>query len=640
MSENTFKRERPVHEILSRLLSFILPYRKRVIGVVLLMFITSGATLVSPALVRQAINRGIEGHDSAALTRYALAYLMVIGVETVSLRIQLLNMIWIGQHAIMKVREQIFFKYLDLNLSYFDHNRVGDLMARITEDSNSLQNFITWAVVNTISSSFTLIGIIVVMLIYDWSLALLTFTILPAMFGLSIWWRKQSGKRYRAVREAVGVVSATLQESLSGMRIVQAFVREYHEQARFRTVATTEINASLRADKLASVFMPGIDVISQVGVAIVLGVGGMRVVNGQMSSGTLVAFLLYLNLFFDPIRDLAMRLDQFQEASAAGERIIKILDTESEILDRPAAVTLPRIAGAVALRDVTFHYTKPATTFSDAPPDSITMTPTAPKPAQASPNGKHSNAKTGSQKDIDEEAKPSEIGEVLHDINLVVEPGQTVALVGHTGAGKSTLVRLLGRFYEAQSGSILFDGHDITHVTIKSLRDQMAWVPQDTGLFATTIKENLRYGRLDATQEEIEAAARDTGAHEFIAAMPKGYDTDVEEGGSRLSAGQRQLISFTRALLADPAIIVLDEATSSVDTITELQMQAALGKLLENRTAFVIAHRLSTIVRADQVVVMDHGQIIERGTHHELLAVQGHYYDLYMTQLRGGQSED
>jgi ATP-binding cassette, subfamily B, multidrug efflux pump len=636
MSETAFKRERPVGEILPRLLGFVTPYRQRVIGVVFLMLITSGATLVTPALVRQAINNGIEAHNSAALTRYALIYLVVIVVETVSLRVQLLNMIWIGQHAIMSVREQIFFKYLDLNLSYFDHNRVGDLMARITEDSNSLQNFITWAVVNTISSSFTLIGIIVVMLIYDWSLALLTFTILPAMFALSIWWRTQSSKRYRAVREAVGVVSATLQENLSGMRIVQAFVREYHEQTRFRGVATTEIDASLRADKLASVFMPGIDVISQIGIAIVLGVGGMRVINGQMSSGTLVAFLLYLNLFFDPIRDLAMRLDQFQEASAAGERILKILDSQADILDHPAAVVLPHIEGAVELRNVTFHYTKPEITFSDAPAD--TGAASAAKPPKPSGNGAGNGTAPGAAED--EPSGSDEVGEVLYDINLTVEPGQTVALVGHTGAGKSSLVRLLGRFYEAQSGSILFDGHDITRVTIRSLRDQVAWVPQDTGLFATTIAENLRYGRLDATQEEIEAAARDTGAHEFIAAMPKGYETNVEEGGSRLSAGQRQLISFTRALLADPAIIVLDEATSSVDTITELQMQAALGKLLENRTAFVIAHRLSTIVRADQVVVMDHGRIIERGTHHDLLAAQGHYYDLYMTQLRGGQSDD
>jgi len=594
MSDDKPKLERPIAETLVRLLEFVQPYRRRTTGVVLLMLVTSAAVLIAPALVRQAINQGIEQNDSAALTRYSLAFLAVIVVEAIGLRLQLYNMIWIGQHAIMGVRQRLFYKYLDLNLGYYDHNRVGDLMARVTEDSNSLQNFITWAVVNTISNSFTLIGIIILMLVYDWSLALLTFTILPAMIGLTLWWRKQSSKRYRAVREAVGVVSATLQESLAGMRIIQAFVREYREQARFRDVATTELRASLRADQLASIFMPGIDIISQIGVAIVIGIGGYRVLNGDMTAGTLVAFLLYLNLFFDPIRDLAMRLDQFQEAAAAGERILNILDTESDILDSPDAVELPRIQGAVELRSVNFAYVKP---------ESVASVGDVPLPEPAAPSGDGAGPRDGKDS---EESK----ADVLHDVELVVKPGESVALVGHTGAGKSTLVRLLGRFYEAQSGNILFDGHDIRSITMQSLRDQMAWVPQDTGLFATTIKENLRYGRLDATDDEIEAAARATGAHEFISQLPKGYETDVEEGGSRLSTGQRQLISFTRALLADPAIIILDEATSSVDTVTELQMQAALGKLLEGRTAFVIAHRLSTIVRADQVVVMDHGRII------------------------------
>ncbi len=610
--------ERPILETLTRLLSFVRPYRRRVLVVLVLMLVTSASALLAPALVRQAINRGLGERNESALIGFSLAFLAVLIIQAIGLRVQLYSMVWIGQHAIMDVRRSLFFKYLELNLSYFDHNRVGDLMARVTEDSNSLQNFTTWAVINTISSALTLVGIVALLLILDWQLALLTFTILPAMIGLTVWWRHNANRRYRAVREAVGVVSATLQESLAGMRIVQAFVREYREEQRFREVTAVELKASLSADKLASIFMPGIDLISQVGVAIVLGFGGLRVLDGGLSAGTLVAFLLYLTMFFDPIRDLAMRLDQFQEAAAAGERILNILDTQPDIADAPGAVDLLRIKGQVEFREVSFYYTRPERVLTDAPP------PVAP-------------ARGG-----DGASPPAEDEEtnVLHDISLTVQPGQTIALVGHTGAGKSTLVRLLGRFYEAQSGQILFDDQDITQITMRSLRDQMAWVPQDTGLFATTIKENLRYGRLGATNEEIEAAARATGAHEFIAPLPKGYDTDVEEGGSRLSTGQRQLISFTRALLADPAIIILDEATSSVDTVTELQMQAALGRLLEGRTAFVIAHRLSTIIRADQVIVMDHGRIIERGTHEELLVARGRYYDLYTTQLQGGLSTD
>jgi len=618
VSDHRPKLERPIGQTLGTILGYVRPHKTRAGLTTLLMLATSAAVLLAPALVRQAINEGIALGDERALIRYSLLFLAVIIGEAVGLRVQMYNMIWIGQHTIMALRRDIFYKYLDLNLSYFDHNRVGDMMARITEDSNAIERFITWGVINMISNLFTLLGIIILMLIFDWSLALLTFTVLPLMAGLTLWWRRLSAQRWRAAREAVGVVSATLQENLSGMRIVQAYVREYVEKSRFSAVAAEEVRASLRADKLASLFMPGIDVISQLGVAIVIGVGGVRVLNGDLTAGTLVAFLIYVNLFFDPIRDLAMRLDQFQEAAAAGERVLAVLEAESDIRDEPDAAPLEQMEGAVEFRNVDFAYVKPQQELI-RPEDKKQNNGTVPAQAAA--------------------ADDDEPVQVLHDITLSVKPGETVALVGHTGAGKSSLVRLLGRFYEIQSGDILFDGHPIRSITIASLRGHMAWVPQDTGLFATTIRDNLRYGRLDATDEEIIDAARETGAHDFISRLPKGYDTEVEEGGSRLSTGQRQLISFTRALLADPRIIILDEATSAVDTVTELQMQAGLHKLLEGRTAFVIAHRLSTIVRADQVVVMDHGRIIERGTHEELLDAGGHYYNLYTTQLQGQIAE-
>jgi len=620
VSDSTARPARPVGQTYRRILGYVMPYRTRVVITTLLMLVTSAAVLIAPALVRQAINVGMAQRDEAALLRYSLLFLGVIVTEAVGLRLQMFNMIWIGQHTVMAVRRDLFYRYLDLNLSYFDHNRVGDMMARVTEDSNALERFITWGVINMISNIFTLMGIIVLMLVYDWSLALLTFTVLPLMFGLTLWWRGLSARRYRAVREAVGVVSASLQENLAGMRTVQAFVREYREKSRFSEVAGTELHASLRADKLASIFMPGIDIIAQLGTAIVIGAGGIRVLNGDLSAGTLVAFLLYVNLFFDPIRDLARRLDQFQEAAAAGERILAVLEAEPDIQDAPGAAPLDEMAGAVEFQQVDFAYVKPQREL-------IRDADRAAGNGRASAPAQHDATEAGDSQD--------EPAPILHDITLSVRPGETVALVGHTGAGKSSLVRLLGRFYEIQSGDILFDGHPIRSITIASLRQHMAWVPQDTGLFATTIRDNLRYGRLDATEDEIIAAARETGAHEFISRLPRGYDTEVEEGGSRLSTGQRQLISFTRALLADPRIIILDEATSAVDTVTELQMQAGLRKLLQGRTAFVIAHRLSTIVRADQVIVMDHGRIVERGTHDELLDARGPYYHLYTTQLQG-----
>jgi ABC-type multidrug transport system fused ATPase/permease subunit len=450
--------------------------------------------------------------------------------------------------------------------------------------------------VQTLGSVLLIAGIVIAMFRLNWQLALATFAVLPFMFAVSILLSRRARREFRETRKTIGSVSADLEENISGVRVAQAFAREDENIERFDELNRANRDANVSAQGVVAAFMPAMDVLSTIGLAIVLGVGGYLALQTPplITVGVIVSFLVYVRRFFQPVQQLAQLYAQLQSAMAGSERIFELLDTEPDLADAAGAVEMPPIAGRVVFETVSFHY------------------------------------------------KPEE--PVLRDVSLAAEPGQTVALVGPTGAGKTTLVNLMGRFYEAVEGSVRIDGQDVRDVTRASLRSQMGIVLQDTFLFSDTIMENIRYGRLEASDEEVMEAARQANADLFIAKLPEGYGTELSEQGRNLSQGQRQLISIARAILADPRLLILDEATSSVDTRTELLIQRALARLLQGRTSFVIAHRLSTIRNADQLLVLEEGEIVERAAstpeksaHEQLLDLGGSYYALYSRQFRQRQ---
>jgi ATP-binding cassette subfamily B protein/subfamily B ATP-binding cassette protein MsbA len=492
-------------------------------------------------------------------------------------------MVRIGQSIIFDLRARLFEHLQQLSLSFYSRYSVGRVITRVINDVGVLREFLTWAVLAIARDLFVLVGIVVVMLAMDLRLSLLTFAVTPIMVIVTIVFRKQARENYRKVRSAISWVNSVLAENINGVRVVQAFSRQEINYGYFKnTVNRNNLDTNLGAARIAAAYPSIIDFMGSLSTALIVWLGGAAVLGEQVTPGVLVAFVLYISRFFEPIRDLSRRYDSFQSTMAGSERIFGLLDTPIEVLDAPDAQDIPPIRGEVHFGNVYFNY-------SDDP------TP------------------------------------VLEDINFHIQPGETVALVGETGAGKSTLVKLISRFHDPVSGCILIDGHDLRQVTQQSLRRQMGIVLQDPFLFNGSVAENIRFGRLEATDEEVEATAKAVGAHDFILNLRHGYDTSVEEGGLLLSVGQRQLISFARALLADPRILILDEATSSVDTQTERVIQQALATLLHGRTSFVIAHRLSTVVNADRIVVIQNGRIIEQGSHSKLLARGGVYYQLYRT---------
>ena len=565
------------------LFQFLKPYYGRMIFALAMMVIVTAAAVSGPYFVKLAIDEGIAAKDPIALRNIALIYLVVSMIQLGFNYWRVRIMARVGQNVLYDVRTAMFAHLQKLSLSFYNRYSVGRVITRVINDVGTLREFVTWAVLAIVRNLLGIIGTLIAMLALNFKLSLLTFAVLPVMIWATIAFRKAARQNYRKVRAAVSWGNSVLAENVNGVRVVQAFSRQTHNYNTFSGyVNRYYLETSLDAVWVASLFTPVIDLLGALATALVVYIGGTAVLGESITAGVLIAFVLYIDRFFEPIRDLSRRFDTLQSTMAGGERILELLNTPIEVRDEENAKEMGSIIGAVRFDNVSFHY-------SDDPVL------------------------------------------VLDQIHLDVKPGETVALVGETGAGKTTIVKLLARFHDPTSGGVHIDGVDLRTVTQGSLRAQMGMVLQDPFLFNGTVKENILFGRLDAKDEEVTAAAIAVGAHDFIMNLKNGYDTSVEEGGLTLSVGQRQLISFARALLANPRILILDEATSSVDTQTEHIIQTALATLLKGRTSFVIAHRLSTITNADKIVVIDGGKIVEQGKHSELLALQGRYYELYKT---------
>ena len=565
------------------LLSFVKPYAVQMLLALFFMILVTAASVSGPYFVKQAIDDGIAVNNIVSLRQTVLTFL---GVSIVQLglnywRVRIMSRV--GQHVLYDVRMAMFAHLQKLSLSFYNRYSVGRVITRVINDVGTLREFITWAVLAIVRNLLGIIGTLVAMIALNFQLSMLTFAVLPLMILVTIAFRAVARKNYRKVRAAVSWANSVLAENVNGVRVVQAFSRQERNYKTFKEYVNRYFyETSLDAAKVASVFTPVVDILGAVATSLVVYAGGTAVLGETITPGVLIAFVLYVDRFFEPIRDLSRRFDTLQSTMAGGERILELLNTRVDVQDAANAEELASIIGGVRFENVSFHY-------SDDP------------------------------------------SLVLDQIDLDVKAGETVALVGETGAGKTTIVKLLTRFHDPTDGCVRVDGVDLRDVTQQSLRRQMGMVLQDPFLFNGSVKENILFGRLNASDEDVTAAAKAVGAHEFILGLKNGYQTSVEEGGATLSVGQRQLISFARALLADPRILILDEATSSVDIQTEQIIQRALAKLLKGRTSFVIAHRLSTITSADRIVVIEGGKIAEEGTHAELIAQQGMYYQLYKT---------
>jgi len=593
-----------------RLIGFISPYRWQMLLSTVLMLVAVSSSIVGPYLVKVAIDDGLTAGNPIALRNAVLLYLALAFVRWGFIYWRVNIMAEVGQSVIYDMRKILFEHLQKLSLSFYSHYSVGRVITRVINDVETLREFVTWAVLAVARDLFALVGIVTAMLALNVRLSLITFLTIPMMVIATVSYRQIARRAYRRVRAAISWVNSVLAENINGIRVVQAFSRQAYNYDKFRGYTNRyHLQTRIYAGRVAATFLPIVDVLGALATAAVVYLGGTAVLGESITAGVLVAFVLYIERFFGPIRDLSRRFDTLQATMAGGERLLALLDTPVEVQDAPDALELGTIQGAVSFDNVSFYY-------DDDPVD------------DPSPSG--DDVPT----DVIMNASSSAQGEnllVLDNINLDVQPGETVAFVGETGAGKTTIIKLLSRFHDPTSGCVRVDGHDLRTVTQASLRSQMGIVLQDPFLFNGTVKENILFGRLDATDEEVITATKAVGAHEFITALKNGYDSPVEEGGVLLSVGQRQLISFARALLADPRILILDEATSSVDTQTEQIIQLALARLFEGRTSFVIAHRLSTITNADRIVVIHDGRIVEQGRHEELLEKRGLYYELYKT---------
>jgi ATP-binding cassette subfamily B protein len=555
------------------------PYRGRTALSVVSLLTATATALAPPYLAKYALDDAVNGHGGSRLVA-VVAIFVAAGLANWGMTyVETYLTGWVGERILADLRVRLFEHLQRLSLGFYERNRAGVIISRLTNDVEAIDQLVTDGVTSLVQNTLTLLGTAIILFILDWRLALATCAVIPLMGVATAIFRTRSARAYAAVRERLGLVTATLAEDIAGMRVVQAFTREKPAFENFRAIALHYRAANMQTIVLNGIYFPVVDLLSTVALAVVLAYGGHLYFGGSITLGTLFAFMLYVQNFFDPVQQLSQLYNTFLSATAALDKIMGILDEEPEVLDRPAAQELGQIEGRVAFEGVHFTYGRG--------------------------------------------------DEVLHGIDLVVPAGTTVALVGHTGAGKSTIAKLLARFYEPTHGRITIDEVDLNDVSQASLRRQLGVVPQEGFLFAGTVAENIAFGKPDASADEIVRAANTVGAHDFILRLEDGYETQLGERGSRLSLGQRQLVAFARALLADPRILILDEATSSVDIGTEQRIEQALRVLLAERTAFIIAHRLSTIRDADLIVVLEHGRVIEQGSHEELLARRGLYTSLY-----------